>query len=996
MKNYIFLFLFLVGTTKTYSQQPIKSLLEQADSLSDEGLFDDAENLLIEVLSKSTSPKDSFLLYANLCGISKKCKQISKIEAYGHLSISKRFYQFSNLEPYGDALYNLSVAKFRLGEIDSTFYYAEKALKIRQEYLPAIHKKIAQNLVALGVYHSNKGNTNLSINYQEQALALALNINPPNYNSLIVSYFSLGSAYHSSNNVLKARENYDHALTYYTDSLVSNEKHKGHIFNAIGVLLETQKDYEAAEEYYNEAIKIFTIADNVFGNTTAYSNLANIYANFGDYAEAKKMHKKVISLLENSSYENELPWKYLNLGATYIQGLQYDSALVVLNKAKLLNTKVSGAENELSTVILNHCAIVYIEKNEYEKAKIELLKSIRIAKEIFGLKDHDLSESYYLLAKNYFNQNETKSGFEYLKLAEEALFSTNNLVLDFKGEIISRTLLLDIYILKEKKLWNQYTTTKNISFLNSLYLSTISSLQLSHVILDFYDHENAKLDVFTAIDENLYYGIKASKELYDLTKNQKYTEQALKFFESEKSVLLKQKYKSFTAKQNNQISDSLFIRENQLKRAISKNQNLLFFEDDQTSEYAKKLSSKVFNLKRDLDLLITELELNNPKYFAQKYKKRNFKIHDIQADVDSNEVIIEFYQHQNNIYSIGITNTETHFEHVEIENLESKINNFNTSILNSDINAFAVLSFEFYSTLIEKNLVKRTINQLTIIPSKSLSLLSFDAFITKTPESTSYDNLNYLIKTKAISYKNSLQPLYQKSVHAQKDYLGINPSFKSSELTSLSGASKEIEIIAKALDGEVLKDEDNLKQTIIEKLADYKIIHFATHAILNTENANYSSLLLGNSSLPANNLYAYEIQSSKLNADLVVLSACNTGVGKIETGEGLTSLARSFNYAGAKSVLVGLWALPDQSTSSIVNDFFKELKYHTKSVALKNAKTAYLNTADEHLANPIFWAGLIVIGENNAIDFDQTNSKLYLILLILIVGVLLLFRKKLF
>ncbi len=998
MKNYIFLILLLVGTSKLYSQQAIKSQIEQADSLSEAGLFDEAEKLLIQVLSKSTNLKDSFLLYANLCSISKKYNKIPQMEAYGHCSISEKFHPYSNLEPFGDVLYNLSVAKFRRGEIDSTFYYAEKALNIRQEHLPSIHKKIAQNLVALGVYHSNKGNTNLAIDYQEQALVLALNINPPNYNSLVVSYFSLGSAYHSSNNILKARENYDLALTYYKDSLATNENYKGHIFNAIGVLLETQEDYETSEEYYKESIKIFTNADNIFASRTVYSNLANIYANLGKYAEAKKMHKKVIYLLENSSYENELPWKYLNLGATYIQELEYDSALVVLNKAKLLNTKVSVAENELSTVILNHCATVYIELNEHEKAKVELLKSIKIAKEIFGLKDHDLSESYYLLAKSYFNQNDTNSGFKYLKLAEEALFSSNKATLDFKGEIISRTLLLDIYILKEKTLWDQYNSTKNISFLNSLYRSTISSLKLSNVILDFYEHENAKLDIFIAIDKNLYYGIKASKELYDLTKDEQFTEQALKFFESEKSVLLKQEHKNFTAKQNNQTGDSLFIREDQLKRAISKNQNLLFFEIDKTSEYAKKISSKVFNLKRDLDLLSKELKLTNPKYFDQKYKKHNFDIYELQADVDSNEILIEFYQYQNEVYSIGITNTETQFKHVEIANLNTKINNFTNSILNSDLRLFAELSFEFYTYLLQEH-IDETTTQLTIVPSKSLSFLSFDTFTDEVPSQLSYNKLNYLVKEKAISYKNSLQKTHTDLVQAEELYIGICPKFNSNRFKFLKGAAKEIEFIAAELDGEILEDSENLKQVTLENIAQYKIIHFATHAILNSLNSNYSSLLLSTDTLEAKNqLYAYEIQNIKLNADLVVLSACNTGNGKLKAGEGVASLARSFNYAGAKSVLLGLWTLPDFSTSTIVKDFFKELKQNNKSKALKNAKCNYLKYADEHLANPKFWAGLQLIGEKDKISLKKSRSNMkFLLLLALSIGLaVILFRKKSF
>ena len=266
------------------------------------------------------------------------------------------------------------------------------------------HKKIVQNLIALGTFHSKKGNTKLSIQYQEQALSIALTITPPNYNSLVTSYFSLGSAYHSSNNLYKARDYYEPGLSYYKDSLATNQAYKGHIYNAIGVLLETQKDYQASQEYYREALKIFSSTDDIFTINTAYSNIANNLANLGKYTEAKKLHKKAISILEDTDYQNELPWKYLNLGATYMESLEYDSAVVVLEKARTLNEIVSKGDNELSTVIHNHIAAIYIELNEYEKAEQSLKMSIRIAQKIFGLKDFDLGESYYLLAKNYFSK----------------------------------------------------------------------------------------------------------------------------------------------------------------------------------------------------------------------------------------------------------------------------------------------------------------------------------------------------------------------------------------------------------------------------------------------------------------------------------------------------------------------------------------------------------------------------------------------------------------
>jgi|GEM_PF-2042261 CHAT domain-containing protein len=998
MKNLIFLLLFIFISCKSYGQSSPDSIISESDSLVEFESFNTAEKFLLKHISETNSLENQFLFFAQLCYLAKRNSKIEKAIKYGHKVTNKRFSEFTHLESYGDVLYNLSVAKFRLGDIDSTFYYAKKSLKTRRQHLPANHKKIVQNLIALGIFNSNIGQSEQSIDYQEQALAIALNIKPLNYNSLVGSYFSLGSAYQSANLLYKAKENYDKALGFYQDSLTTNENLKAHIYNAIGVILESQKDYDSSQEYYKQAIVLFKESHDIFAVSTAYSNLANNYTNLGEFTESKKIHKKVVSLLEGGDYENELPWKYLNLGATYMECLQYDSALVALDKAQTLNLKVSKSNNELSTIILNHFGSTYMELKDFDKAETTLKESIKIAQNLFGLKDVDLAESYYLLAKNYFNQNKYTHVLEQLTEAEQAIILTKSSDLDYTEEIISRTLLLDIYLLKENTLWFEYQKNKNISFLNALYKATINSSLLSDVIIDFYEHENAKLNIFNAVNENLYLGIKASKELYNITGDTKYIQQALTFFETEKSFLLKQEYKNLVAKNGNQISDSLLIKEDQLKREISKNQNLLFTENDSDSDYSTNLSSIIFELKRELSKLLSNLEQNNPIYYAQKYQKLNYDIEITRAELDPGELFIEYFQYKDEVFSISISHNSTDFEHTIINELNSKITAYNNAILSSDIVTYSELAQSFYKKMVANHPINDSIFQLTIVPSKSISFLSFDTFITENPTDLSFNNLSYLIKNKSISYKNSLQKTHSSTIKPEELYIGISPDFSNNTLRNLKGANDEVEVISKQFNGVILNANMGLKKGLLTKISNYKIIHFATHAHLNTQNSSYSSLLLNSDTLDfQSKLHAFEIQNTKLNTELIVLSACNTGIGELKKGEGLASLARSFNYAGAHSVIVGLWPLPDRSTSVIITDFFNKLTTNNKAIALRNAKINYLNNSDEHTASPIYWAGLILIGEKVAIDINLPADRnvFYLIALsILLIGVLLI-RKKL-
>ena len=983
MKNLIYLLFFVFISCKSYGQIAVKHILSMSDSLVESVSYDLGEKFLLSHISSSTELENHFQFYAQLCYLSKSNSKIEQTIKYGHKATQKQYSVYTHLEPYGDVLYNLSVANFRRGEIDSSFFYAEKALEIRRQYLPANHKKIVQNLIALGTYHSNIGETELSIDYQKQALAIALNIKPLNYNSLVGSHFGLGSAYQSSNRLYKARDEYEKALVYYKDSLADNNIYKAHIYNAIGVILESQKDYLSSQEYYKEAIVLFTDKAEIFSTATAYSNLANNYTNLGRNTEAKKIHKKVISLIEAENFPNELPWKYLNLGATYIECSQYDSALVVLEKAELLNIKVSGgANNELTTIILNHFAQAYMELDKYEKAEDMLNKSITIAIELFGLKDLDLAESYYLLAKNYYSTQNHSAVLEELTKAENALILSQSTNIDFTEEIISRTLLLDIYILREQTLWQEYLKSKNISYLSTLYETTINTNKLSDVIIDYYEHEGAKLDLFISVNENLYLGIVAAKELYEITGDHKYTNQALTFFEAEKSFLLKQEYSNLKAKNNNHISDSLLLREDYLKREISQNQNLLFTENQPKSEYSKSLSSNIFKLKREISDLLKFIELNNPQYFAQKYQKIEFNIENVRTKLDREELFIEYYQHKNEVFSISVSKGTTQFNKIVIDSLDEKIYAYNKAILESDIETYTSLAYELYTNLLEKQLLKHTTKQVCIVPSKSISLVSFDTFVTEKPKEKSYNKLNYLLQTQTISYKNSLQETYDNYQQCSQLYIGVSPSFKGQGVSTLEGAYTEVRSISELFGGHVLDNESNLKEELLSKISNFKIVHFATHANINVRNSSYSSLLLStDTSVNKNKLHAYEIQNTKLNAELVVLSACNTGIGELKKGEGLASLARSFNYAGAHSVIVGLWALPDFSTSIIVKDFFSELSLTNKALALKRAKVKYLKNADEHTSNPIYWAGLVLIGEKKAIELSIKETRDYSLLI---------------
>ena len=969
MRKRITTLLFNFICVLSFSQTFNENLLLKSDSLALHKSFKTAEEFLVEELKKTNNKKNKFLILAQLCSISKNSHKIEKIIHYGTKALDDNFNEFINLESYGDVLYNLSVGMYRIGDIDSTFIYAEKALANRQKYLSSNHPKTIQNLVALGNFHKRIGNYETNIDYKNKALKLALSLNPLDYNSLVSTYFSLGSGHQAMLNYKEAKKNYDTALSYFKDSLATNMEFKGHIYNAIGVILEKEKDFASALDYYDQAIAIFKQSKNTLLTSIAYDNKANIYSNIGYYTEAKEMHKKVISLFEKEGLNSDLPWRYFNLGAVYLKCDELDSALVSLKKAEALNLKFSSNKNQLNTLIQNHLTDTNIELEKYEKAEQLISTLLKTQKDEFHLNAPEVSYSYYLSAKNNFFQERYTSAIKDLEQAENILSSIKN---SNKKQQISLNYLLSIKILREKTLWQQYAKENDIVYLETLYNLCLETNKLGNKMLHLYEDEESKLNFFNSINENLYLGIKASKKMHDLTNNIKYVEQALSFFEAEKSFLLKQKYKTDLLKIN-LIPEDLIFKEDSLIREISRLQNILYFEKNKLPD-ASCEDSRIFNLKTQLSDLNQQIEDKFPNYKTLKTINKELCLEDIRKKTTPNELIIEYFQYKDEVYSIGIGQANYSFKENKIANLTEKINAYEEAIQNSDIKKYTTFAFEFYSSLVRDHIYSDSISHLTIIPSKSISFLSFDTFLTTKASNLEYNHLDYLILEKSVCYKNSIENPNKNQEKAKEAYLGICPDFSNTNKNNLSGAYNEVKAISSQYGGTLLPKEGITKQNLLAKLPNYQIIHFATHTNINTITPQYSSLLIMSDSTKENKLFAYEIQSSKLNADLVILSACSSGVGKLKNGEGLGSIGRCFNYAGAKSVILGLWDLPDFSTAKIIEYFFSKIDVLNKAEALKSAKVKYLESADEYTSNPIYWAGLILIGENTSLKIN-TNHK---------------------
>ena len=234
-----------------------------------------------------------------------------------------------------------------------------------------------------------------------------------------------------------------------------------------------------------------------------------------------------------------------------------------------------------------------------------------------------------------------------------------------------------------------------------------------------------------------------------------------------------------------------------------------------------------------------------------------------------------------------------------------------------------------------------------------------------------YTTLSYLVKDYSVSYQYALALHYQgysrpqHRMNANKALLCAPVTFEG--LPALPGTDHEIrdlkDILArKGITPEMLLEAEASEQQVkTASLSQYKYIHLATHGVVDEVNPKDSRILLKQSDQEDGFLYSGEIYNLDLDASLVTLSACETGLGRISKGEGIIGLSRALLYAGAENLVVSLWNVADQSTAQLMVDFYQHVENAQFGTALKTAKLAMIDS--EIYAHPYYWAPFILVGQ---------------------------------
>lgn len=788
------------------------------------------------------------------------------------------------------------------------------------------------------------------------------------------------------------------------------------LYNNMALVYYYQSDYQRALDYMINATNVLASfhGENHRLVAAGYNNVGVVYSEMGEIEQAANYLKKSLEIKEKLLGANhpEVAVGYQNLGATHSDIGQYDQAITYYQKSKeIYQERFPDGHPELANVYAN-LGQAYGQKEAYDKALNFYFQDLDINRRMLSPDHPFIGDTYSKIGKLYADMGNHQQALNYYRQAMEVLLTNYSAEDPFQKlsleNVIYPELMLNTLRFKGEAHYQAGNQNENLKQLDQ-------SLQTYLQAVDFIDELQRSLDrsqskfLLRKRTVDIYRkGFRTAHTLLKETGETDYKHHLFYFVQKSRNQILLEQIQELNNQKFAQIPDSLIERENQLRQSVTDLQRQLsgFTIRGMAGDSLKRISlqDSLFHAQKALQNHIQKLEGEYPKYYGLKYEPPVANISEIQQNhISPSQTIISYFFGDISLYAFIIT--REYFEIQEIATADSlfdkTITDFRETILETTtVDTFANQSHQLYQQLIDPITDYITGDNLLIIPSGPLHYLPFETLLTDSVSKTEnrrFHDLPYLLNKYSVSYAPSAGYLklraHQENSPKKKTLAAFAPSFKDltpskrrevySEvdrpISPLLFNKTEVQHLGELFnspggffsflksstdEADLFVDQKATESTFKqEPLTDYRYIHLATHAFLQQEDSEQSGILF---SMPDQQedgiLYASEIYNLQLQADLVTLSACNTGMGTFKRGEGIIGLSRAFQYAGARNLLVSLWRVNDRSTAQLMRSFYAQ--HHdgaTMAVALQKAKQMMIDQAE--YAHPKFWAPFVFIGQ---------------------------------
>jgi CHAT domain-containing protein len=865
--------------------------------------------------------------------------------------------------------------------------YAQKSARLWQKIYGPDHLKVAESLEEVGWIDIYFGRSAQADSCFRRVLAIRLAQPQQDKMLLAKSYHNLAVLYGQRQDFGGALDNIQRALALALDTVGRNHPFTANLYLGLGNCYGMVADWDKALAYYliDYEISVALFGERHRALIAPLNNIAEMYAMKGEYAKSIEYHDRTRTVIlalfgENRFYANSCS----NLAEAYKKMGEYDTAIKWYQKASAVHEKLKTSPSYEYRLLLNSIADLYLAKKDYQRALAQVQKSLETYTPEPRLDARlSLQRSHCPINQEFLATLEIKA-----KTHHQLAGTGTNAQTELRASL------------------------NTFDICAAILDSMRRDLQIGR--------EQSQHKMSIRANQILREAVCVALDLADLGDRTYYEERAFRLVQQDKAAALALALRDVEAKHFSGIDSAAAERETELSTRLTQARTALDMRAQQGSPPDDStyltLQSRYYACATEYQKMVRDLERRYPRYYQNKYDPSLVSMADLAKKLDTVTALLEYYISDSLLCIFAITPEGCKvIRHDWTAGRKEAVDHYCAAIKSDRRDRFANSSRTLYQSLIlpVKSIIAGKQN-LVILPHDCLYGVAFEGLLSdqdaahNLAESEGADRLApvYLVEQYAISYHYSsriyLDALMQKSRREHdegQEFLAFAPfSKKGAEKLEIGGlfssflnkqtgypswitrdgmglcvlpsSSFEVEKILSAFTarkqrGKSFVGRSASKARFFQTSGSARYIHLATHSFVNDEQPQLSGIAFNreqNAGQHDGILYAGEIYTLDLCADLVVLSSCESGIGKLVKGEGMIGLTRGFLYAGARNVIASLWKVEDRAAAELMIEFYRHvLAGESLKRSLQKAKIDFIHSRAK--ASPALWGGFVLYGE---------------------------------
>ncbi|TKJ36568.1 hypothetical protein CEE37_14910 [candidate division LCP-89 bacterium B3_LCP] len=774
----------------------------------------------------------------------------------------------------------------------------------------------------LGIHYVHRNNFQEALFYLEKVLAIYVEIGDRKKEVKVL--YHLGDLYRNFSLFPRAFDYYQQGLELAKQ--IGDRHYECYILFSLGIAYHSLSNYPKSLEHYRRSLILRREIDDINGEAWTLYSIGLVYSNLYDFPNALDYSRRSLEIFEFAKNRNGESYVLNCIGMIYKTLADYQKALHYFQQS--LAVKRELKEPIIESIALKNIGTIYTKLSDYPEAMEYYLQSLEVAREVGNRRSEGLI--FNDIGKLYLAQKKYPEALEY---NEKAMTIASELGKEEDIQACYST-LGDYYAVQE---------LDSLAVVN--YGEAIASMERIREKLEF---EGQKSCYASGVTETYEVMVLTLLRLHREEEAYAYVERAqarsfLDLLTSGGVIFGKGKDKEFLQRERE--------LQNQ-KKEIEK--QLIAAADD--AKIIAELVKRIKQNLRSISALIEEKKLHEPELVAL-VTVNSETLSEVQQLLDHESTILEYFLTKEKTLIWRITPNEAELFQVSInsDSLINMVKGFRDAIVYFGKGEY--LSRDLCDILIAPVAETVKTEKLIIIPHGILHYLPFGAL--------QDGKGKYLLDQYEISYLPSASVIrYLKSKERDKgeNILAFgNPEADHKDYKPIPFSEKEVKDISRySSKTRVLTGADATETRFRELAPNFDILHLACHAELNSAYPLFSGLLLAPDDNQDGELDVHEIFTMDLNAYLVVLSGCQTGLGHLTNGDELVGLTRAFIYAGTPTIISSLWMVDDESTAFLMKNFYQNLRIYGKAESLRKAQLETMKVyQDTHS-----WASFILIGSS--------------------------------